>query len=175
MIGAAPVADVIEHSSAFVDALEAVAGTVVDLGSGGGVPGLVIAWRRSDLQLVLVDRRTTRTDHLRRLVTRLGLGARVNVLTADARALPRLVGDPVAAVVARGFGPPEAVLRVARPILADTGLVVVSEPPDGPDRWTSDVIGTDFDRVPSDPRVAVLWRVPRGTSSSTGGRIQPSP
>jgi 16S rRNA (guanine527-N7)-methyltransferase len=164
MIGAAPIAEVIDHSMAFVDALVAVSGTVVDLGSGGGVPGLVIAWRRADLRLVLVDRRTTRTDHLRRLVTRLGLGDRVSVIAADVRELPRLLGRPVEAVVARGFGAPDVVLDAARPILAVSGIVVVSEPPDGPDRWTSDVIGDDFVRVTGSPHVAVLERVPRGTS-----------
>jgi 16S rRNA (guanine527-N7)-methyltransferase len=172
MIGAAPITDVIEHSLAFVDALEPVAGTVLDLGSGGGVPGLVIASRRPDLQIVLVDRRATRTDHLHRLVARLGLGARVTVLTADARAIPRHLGERVAAVVARGFGPPEAVLGAARPILADSGLLVVSEPPDRGDRWSAAVVDPDFERVPSDPRVAVLRHVPRGTSAAP---IQRSP
>ena len=61
-------------------ALAGVTGTVVDLGSGGGVPGLVIADARPDLRLVLVDRRATRTDHLRRLVGRLGLADRVEVV-----------------------------------------------------------------------------------------------
>jgi 16S rRNA (guanine527-N7)-methyltransferase len=164
MIGAAPIADVIDHSMAFVEALEGVFGTVVDLGSGGGVPGLVIAWRRADLRLVLVDRRTTRTDHLRRLVTRLGLGDRVSVLAADARELPRFLDRPVEAVVARGFGAPEVVLDAARPILAETGIVIVSEPPEGPDRWTPHVVGDDFLRLPGQPQIAVLARVPRGTS-----------
>jgi 16S rRNA (guanine527-N7)-methyltransferase len=164
MLGAAPIADVIDHSTAFVDALAGVSGTVVDLGSGGGVPGLVIAWRRPDLQLVLVDRRTTRADHLRRLVARLGLRTRVSVVAADARDLPRLLDRPVDAVVARGFGRPDAVLDAARPILGETGIVVVSEPPGESDRWTADVVGDDFERVPGEGRVAVLVRVPRGTS-----------
>jgi 16S rRNA (guanine527-N7)-methyltransferase len=164
MIGAAPIADVIDHSRAFVDALAGVSGTVVDLGSGGGVPGLVIAWRRPDLRLVLVDRRMTRADHLRRLVARLGLGDRVSVLATDTRELPRFLDRPVEAVVARGFGAPGVVLDAARPILAETGIVVVSEPPEGPDRWTTDVVGDDFVRVVGEPTVAVLMRVPRGTS-----------
>ncbi len=164
MIGAAPIADVIDHSTAFVDAVADVTGTVVDLGSGGGVPGLVIAWRRPDLRLILVDRRTTRTDHLRRLVIRLDLGDRVDVLAADARELPRLLDRPVDAVVARGFGAPDVVLDAARPILTETGIVIVSEPPEGPDRWTPDVVGDDFVRLASAPHVAVLARVPRGTS-----------
>ena len=88
MLGDRPVADVIEHAAAFVLALAEISGTVVDLGSGGGVPGLVIARARPDLRVVLVDRRSSRTDHLRRLVARLALADRVEVLTADATSLP---------------------------------------------------------------------------------------
>jgi 16S rRNA (guanine527-N7)-methyltransferase len=164
LLGAAPIPQVIAHSEAFVAALGKVSGAVLDLGSGGGVPGLVIAWRRPDLDVLLVDRRQTRTDHLRRLVTRLELGSRVAVLTADARELPRLLAGPAAAVVARGFGPPAAVLAAARPVLADGGLLVVSEPPQGPDRWTADLLGGDFVRQEA-RQVAVLRHVPRGSST----------
>jgi 16S rRNA (guanine527-N7)-methyltransferase len=164
MLGAAPVLEVVEHSEAFVDALSDVSGAVADLGSGGGVPGLVIAWRRPDLQVVLVDRRRTRTDHLRRLVARLHLDGRVSVLTAEARELPTLFGHLVDAVVARGFGKPATVVEAAGPILADGGLLVVSEPPERTDRWSDAVLGDGFVRLPSDARVAVLRRVPRGTS-----------
>ena len=51
MLGDRPVAEVIEHAGAFVLALAEVTGTVVDLGSGGGVPGLVIARARPDLRV----------------------------------------------------------------------------------------------------------------------------
>ena len=43
MLGERPIDEVIAHAGAFVDALAGTRGTVVDLGSGGGVPGLVIA------------------------------------------------------------------------------------------------------------------------------------
>jgi 16S rRNA (guanine527-N7)-methyltransferase len=162
MLGAAPIPEVIAHSEAFVSALAAVSGTVVDLGSGGGVPGLVIAWRRPDLDVVLVDRRTTRADHLRRLVARLGLGGHVTVVTAEARSLPGLLGRAVDAVVARGFGPPSAVVRAARPILRAGGLLAVSEPLDDADRWTD--AGPDFTRRAGHGPVAILVHVPRGTS-----------
>jgi 16S rRNA (guanine527-N7)-methyltransferase len=163
MLGAAPIAEVVEHAELFVGALVAVSGTVLDLGSGGGVPGLVIAWRRPDLDVVLVDRRATRTDHLRRLVSRLGIGARVRVITAEARALPRLLDDAVDAVVARCFGSPRAVVRAAAPIVAVGGLLVVSAPPAGDDRW--DDPGPDFVRRGARGSIAVLERVPRGSSS----------
>jgi 16S rRNA (guanine527-N7)-methyltransferase len=160
MLGDRPVEQVVEHAAAFVDALRGVEGTVVDLGSGGGVPGLVIADARPDLHVVLVDRRASRTDHLRRLVGRLGFAGRVEVLTLDATALPRASAD---AVVARGFGPPPSTLRAATPLLRAGGLVVVSEPP--PDtqddaRWSPALLA-ELDLVVvehGDRRVAIFRR-----------------
>lgn len=168
MLGRRSIDEVIAHADAFVDALATTSGRIVDLGSGGGVPGLVIAVARPDLQVELLDRRAARTDHLLRLVRRLGLDGRVTVTCADATRLD--VRTDVDAVVARGFGPPAVVATTAARFLRDGGLLVVSEPPlGGDDRW-SDVTG--LDRVPgSDPRVAVLRRVPRGTidRSDPGG------
>lgn len=158
MLGPAPIADVVEHSSALLPPLSDVSGTVVDLGSGGGVPGLVIAWMRPDLRLVLVDRRATRTDHLRRLVRRLALDDQVQVLTADTNALPRLLDGLVDVVVARGFGAPKLVLDAAMPILKPSGVLVVTEPPDADvDRWPAATESTALRRVSwPDLRVAVL-------------------
>ncbi|MET0326520.1 MAG: RsmG family class I SAM-dependent methyltransferase [Ilumatobacteraceae bacterium] len=163
MLGDRPIAEVIQHAGAFVDALASTTGTVVDLGSGGGVPGLVIARARPDLMVVLVDRRATRADHLRRLVLRLDLSERAEVHAVDARRLATTFGRRADAVVARGFGPPAETLRCAAPLLADDGVIVVSEPPNpAADRWpptTLDEVGVE--RAPGDdPRVA-LFRRPR--------------
>lgn len=161
MLGGRPVAEMVEHAGAFVDALAGVDGTVVDLGSGGGVPGLVIADARPDLHVVLVDRRVSRTDHLRRLIGRLGFADRVEVLTLDAAAVPRAVAD---AVVARGFGSPSSTLRAARPLLRPAGVVIVSEPPSGEQarvRWPPALL-VELDLVAEphdDRRVAVFRRV----------------
>jgi len=160
MIGRAPIADVIEHSEAFLAPLGGVTGTVVDLGSGGGVPGLVIAWMRPDLSVVLVDRRATRTDHLHRLVHRLRGCEHVTVLNAEAASLPRRLDVKVEAVVARSFGPPEGVLRAAVPILAAGGLLVASSPPSGAsNRWPPTLVERyGMRRVDADRRVVVLRR-----------------
>ena len=80
---------------------------MVDLGSGGGVPGLVIARARPDLRLVLVDRRAARTDHLDppgRAASTSTIGS--TCVNADADELAGSM-PPADAVVARG-------LRVAR-------------------------------------------------------------
>jgi 16S rRNA (guanine527-N7)-methyltransferase len=161
MLGAAPIREVITHSEAFVDALAGITGTVVDLGSGGGVPGLVIAWRRPDLEMVLVDRRATRCDHLCRLVLRLGLTTHVSVLNAEAASLPHLLDGPVDAVVARSFGPPEAVLAAAVPIVSAGGVIVVSEPPQtGSDRWPDPLLDRfGVERMSTRQRLAIFRRL----------------
>ena len=61
-LGERPIPEVIAHARGFVSALGEVTGSVIDLGAGGGVPGLVIAVDRPDLAITLLDRRTKRTD-----------------------------------------------------------------------------------------------------------------
>lgn len=139
MLGARTIPDVIAHSEAFVAALTGVHGLVVDVGTGGGIPGLIVASRRPDLRLVLIDRRQTRTDHVRRLVTRLGWDDRVTVWTGDATQATEF-RQMAAAVVARGFGPPRALLPVAAFLSTATGVVIVSDPPSGVGRWSPDLL-----------------------------------
>lgn len=137
-LGAWPIDEVITHARAFVDALPHEAVSVLDLGSGAGVPGLVIALDRPKCSLTLVDRRAKRIDALRRAVTALGWTDRVSVLQADAEVLTTQPEweHSQDAVVARGFGPPELTLSVASRLVRDGGWVVISEPPsDQPSRW----------------------------------------
>jgi len=134
-LGDRPIDEVIDHARAFVAALEGVTGRIVDLGSGGGVPGLVIAADRPDLSIVLVDRRAKRTDFLERVVRRCGWHDRIDVVHAD---VAHLIGTDAAgfdAVVARGFGPPAVTAEMGAALINATGRIVISEPPDG-DRWT---------------------------------------
>ncbi len=138
-LGHRPIEETVEHAGAFVDALCPVAGHVVDLGSGGGVPGLVVAWRRPDLTVLLVERRQSRADHLQRLIGRLALADRVSVAAIDAAQLAPASAD---AIVARSFGPPAAVAELAGRLLRPGGRLVVSEPPDPePARWSPALLG----------------------------------
>ncbi len=159
LLGDRPIAEVIDHARAFVDALSDVSGAVLDLGAGGGVPGLVLAVDRADLTVTLLDRRTKRTDFLSRMVHRLGLGARVVVIAAD---VDDAIRDGVVgfdAVVARGFGPPSFTLRTAARCVCPGGVIVISEPPIG-DRWDPALIDElGLRREVCDPRV-VRFRHP---------------
>ena len=160
MLGSRSVAEVIDHSGGFVRAIADVTGVVIDLGTGGGVPGLVIAAARPDLHLVLVDRRATRTDHVRRLVRRLGWTDRVEVLTAETDQLAS-EGRRFDAAVARGFGPPTTTLAAAASLVRPGGVVVISEPPPGtPSRWHEvDLARYDVSQTPSpSPTVATFRR-----------------
>lgn len=134
-LGPGPVRAHIEHAVGFLDALATVTGTVVDLGSGGGVPGLIVGLARPDLALVLIDATATRCRFLESAVGSLDLDATVVEGRAEVVGHGPLRGT-VEAVVARSFGPPAATAECAAPLLRPGGLLVVSEPPtaDGA-RW----------------------------------------
>ena len=72
-LGSAPLSEIIEHAATFAEALPDGVTSCVDLGSGAGVPGLVIAIIRPEIQMTLIDRRAKRTDTLQRSVLSLGI------------------------------------------------------------------------------------------------------
>jgi 16S rRNA (guanine527-N7)-methyltransferase len=106
-------------------------GPWMDLGSGGGLPGLVLAqyWPRS--VGVLLDSSERRTGFLAEAVLALRWEERVRVVRAraeDAGRDPELRGG-FEAVWARSFGGPPVTAECAAPFLGQGGLLVVSEPP----------------------------------------------
>jgi 16S rRNA (guanine527-N7)-methyltransferase len=135
-LGTRPIDEVIEHARGFVRGLAEIesSSSVVDLGTGGGVPGLVIAHDRVDLRITLVDRRTKRTDFLERMVRRLGWSDRVVVAAMDVDEFTLGRDHSFDAAVARGFGPPNDTLTRAVRLVRPAGRIVISEPPVG-DRW----------------------------------------
>lgn len=139
VLGPGPVLDHVEHAAGFVEGLESVAagGLVIDLGSGAGVPGLVVAEARPDLRVVLLDSLERRCALLVEAVEALGWTGRVQVLEARAEEVGRDPGwrGTADAVTARSFGPPAVTAECAAPLLRVDGLLVVSEPPDDTDRW----------------------------------------
>jgi len=134
-LGPGPVTDHIEHATGFLKALTGVGGTVVDLGSGGGVPGLIIGVDRPDLALILMEAAAKRCRFLEDAVTALRLLARVVEGRAEIVGHGELRGE-ADAVVSRSFGSPAATAECAAPLLRVGGTLVVSEPPSAtPRRW----------------------------------------
>ena len=128
-----------DHAAGFAGCVPAAPARLLDLGSGGGVPGLVLAALWPEAEVVLLDAGERRCDFLREAVDELGWHPRVWVHRARAEEAGR---DPTLRaafdlVTARGFGPPPVTAECAAPFLGPNGHLVVSEPPDerAADRW----------------------------------------
>jgi 16S rRNA (guanine527-N7)-methyltransferase len=140
-LGPGPIDAHLRHTQGFLDALREITGTVVDLGSGGGVPGLVIATARPDLALVLVEATAKRCRFLEEATRALGVAATVVEGRAEVVGHSDLRGT-ADAVVARSFGGPAATAECAAALLQVGGVLVVSEPPDVDlGRWSAPGLG----------------------------------
>ena len=133
--------------------------SLLDLGSGGGLPALVIAVHHPELKMILVERREKRADILRRQVARLDLSPRVGVVCADTdthHATGEWAGH-FEVVTARSFGTPQQTTRAAGHYLKPGGLLLVSEPPGSTGaRWDS--TRPEFTLGSVDGGIAVLHR-----------------
>ena len=90
LLGPAPVEDHLTHALAYARAVTEAPGHAVDLGSGGGVPGLVLAALRwPACRWTLVDASAKRCRFLADRVNDLGLDGRVAVVHARAEDLGR--------------------------------------------------------------------------------------
>lgn len=136
----------VDHARGFAAGVPGEPERFLDLGAGGGLPGLVLlttVWRAA--RAVLLDAGERRCEFLRESVAELGIGDRVQVVRGRAEEVgrdPALRGS-MDVVVARSFGPPPVTAECGAPFLRVGGRLVVSEPPaddEAPDadRWPSD-------------------------------------
>ena len=116
-------------------------GHVVDLGSGLGVPALILAAAYPDTRWTLIERRTGRVELLRRAVSRLGWTDRIEVIGDDAASVARgPLRGTAQWVTARAFGPPSTTAELGAPFLTAGGSLLTSEPRGAriEDRWPHD-------------------------------------
>jgi 16S rRNA (guanine527-N7)-methyltransferase len=95
----------------------AVPGRLLDVGSGNGSPGLVLALLRDDLQVTLLEPRQRRWAFLREAARRAGREVEVLRERHD-----QYQGPPAATVALRALALP---LRELRPLVARGGRVLV--------------------------------------------------
>jgi 16S rRNA (guanine527-N7)-methyltransferase len=181
--GPGPVRDHLTHARGFVAVAEARLGrapaTVVDLGTGGGVPGLVVATAWPDASVTLIEAGERRARDLAEAAAEL-FGGRVVVRRARAELLAHEppLREAAEVVTARGFGSPALVAEIGTGLLAPDGVLVVSEPPGGnstrwPERPLAELGLSPADiRTASDATFAVLTKrtaadlaVPRSTTA----------
>lgn len=100
-------------------------GRVGDVGSGAGLPGLVLAIARPDVAMTLIEPMERRTDWLQAEVDRLGL-ENVQVLRARAEDLPSS-GElkPLDQVTARAVSALRTLIPLTAPLVRSGGEVIL--------------------------------------------------
>ena len=98
------------------------AGSVVDVGSGAGLPGVPLAIARPEMAVALLERSEHKCAFLRHVARELDLD-NVVVLQADARRWRPAEGFDTG--VARAVAPPAAAWRLLRPLLAPAGSALL--------------------------------------------------
>lgn len=123
LIGPGTVTEQLEDCRRALQVLDdlSLEGVVADLGSGAGLPGLVLAARHPELEVVLVESRSKRAAFLDNVVARSGATG-VQVLNER---VEDVASEAFDGVVARAFAPPEDVLWHADRLLIPGGWVVL--------------------------------------------------
>ncbi len=148
-LGPGPIAPHIAHALGFVEALITFrpelsdpGKSFVDLGAGGGLPGLVAALALPQSNWLYLDVNVRRTEFLAACVETLGIADRIEIRCERAE----LTGqnphyrERFDGLLARGFAVPPVTAECGAPLLLLGGLFVVSEPPEQVDRWPEDGI-----------------------------------
>jgi 16S rRNA (guanine527-N7)-methyltransferase len=137
-LGPGPVETQLAHALAHLGCVSQPPREFLDLGSGGGVPGLVAALHWSTTRGVLIDANERRCRFLLEAVAELGLVDRVTVVAGRAE---ELAHDPTLrarfpVVLSRSFGSPAVTAECGAGFLELGGALIVSEPPTtSSDRW----------------------------------------
>ena len=97
--------------------------TVTDVGSGAGLPGIVLAIARPDLVLTLVEAKERAAGYLTEVVAELGLEPQVTVVRSRAEDCAGRV-EPARVVTARALAPLDRLAAWCLPLAAIGGRVL---------------------------------------------------
>jgi len=128
----------LDHARSYGSQIPDGARTLIDLGSGGGLPGLPLLADRPQFSGALLDAASKRTAFLVWAVVELGLQDRVSVITerAERAAQDDQHRSTYDVVVCRGFGPPALTIECSVGFLSPGGTLLISEPPERR-RWNN--------------------------------------
>ena len=144
-LGPGPVEDHLDHARAFAVVAGAAPERAVDLGAGGGLPGLVLATEFWPEARVAVPRRPAEAH---RVPARRGRGTRISTTASPCSPSGRsstgrspIHRGAYDLVVARSFASPAITIECAAPLLRPGGAYVGSEPPEGSaSRWSDEAL-----------------------------------
>lgn len=98
--------------------------SLIDLGSGGGFPGLPLAITLPATHVTLVDSTAKKARFLETVVAALGLGDRVRIRATRAEALAGPAGPRADVVTARAVGSLADLVEVGLPLLGPGGRLI---------------------------------------------------
>jgi 16S rRNA (guanine527-N7)-methyltransferase len=141
-LGPADIEVQIAHAEGFALCWENIRPTppaeFLDLGSGGGLPGLILL-ERWNCRGVLIDSMEKRMRLLIDVLSRSDAPSHGEVIIGRAEEIARKpeLSDVFDLVTARSFGPPAVTAECAARFLKVGGVLIVSEPPEdgGSERW----------------------------------------
>ncbi len=108
---------------------------VLDLGSGGGLPGVPMKIARPDIRLLLMDSTGKKTAFLNHIVRELNFkNVRAIQQRAESKTFQDIMGGHLDVVIARAFGKLEKTLQAASPYLKPGGKLIVMKGP----KWVED-------------------------------------
>ena len=140
--------------------------TVADLGSGAGLPGLVLALGRPDLRVTLVEPLQRRTVFLEEVVAELGLDtARV----VRGRAEDLHGAERFDVVTARALAPLGRLLGWAMPLVAPSGVLLAMKGSSAADEVAA--AQRDLRRLRCAPAQVVDLTTPDGAGTATIVRV----
>ena len=99
--------------------------TIVDLGSGAGFPGVILAILMPEVHVTLAERMSRRVSFLRNVMLRLNLG-NVDILQKDANGIDRKFDI----VTSRAFHPVYDCIDYVHPLLEEDGRIVFYKGPE---------------------------------------------
>ena len=119
---------------AVITDLMPVGSSVCDIGSGAGLPGIVLAIRRPDLQITLVEPLLRRTTFLELAVSTMEL-SNVRIRRGRAEELPREpdLGKGFDVVTSRAVAPLAKLSRWSLPLVREDGLFLAMKGSSAPD------------------------------------------
>ncbi len=144
-LGGMPIPEQIDHALGFAAVAEDILGgmptSMIDLGTGGGVPGMVLACCWPESRVVLMDGSERRTEFLIESLRQIAVGRGAEVVLGRAEELGHRpdLREGFQVVTSRSFGAPPVTAECGSAFLEDGGILVVSEPPGSADeeRWPS--------------------------------------
>ena len=120
--------DLLLDSLLFTRVLPPIAGRLMDLGSGAGLPGIPLSIVLPSIQVTLVEATQKRVSFLSTAIRELGLGA-VQVMNSRAEKLPFELERSFDAVVMRCAGSLDSMIPLAARFARPGGCVIASGPP----------------------------------------------